>query len=108
MYNQTNERFLAFEHKQLDQIRRILSTLTSDQLEILSGKTKIFSILLFLFFFVLLESEDDSLRPERDFNNLPTPILVQSESNQIPDDEKAETDWNELLEQVCRRSSVFF
>jgi hypothetical protein len=49
MYNHTNERFLAFEHKQLDQIRRILNNiLTSDQHETLSGKNKIFFISSFL------------------------------------------------------------
>ena len=41
MYNRTNERFLTFERKQLDQMRRILSILTPDQHKALSGKNKI-------------------------------------------------------------------
>ena len=46
MYNRTNERFLAFERKQLDQMRRILSILTSDQQKFLSGKNKSLYFLL--------------------------------------------------------------
>ncbi|CAF4501770.1 unnamed protein product, partial [Rotaria magnacalcarata] len=37
MYNRFNERFLGFERKQLDQMRRILNNLTSDQHQLLLG-----------------------------------------------------------------------
>jgi hypothetical protein len=110
MYNHRNERFLAFEHKQLDQMRRILtSILTTDQHKILFGRNKIF-IFHFLFFFSL-ENQDDSPRSERSFTDSSTSILLPSSLDQSLDKtidrQKTETDWNDVLAHVCGRSSVF-
>jgi len=104
MYNHTNERFLAFEHKQLDQMRRILiNILTRDQHKILCGKNKIF--------FFSLENQDDSPRSERSFTNSSTSIVLPSSLDQsldtAIDDQKTEIDWNDVLAQVCEGSSVF-
>lgn len=38
LYNSTNERFMAFERKQLEQMHRILNNLTTDENKTPSGK----------------------------------------------------------------------
>lgn len=49
LYNRLNERFIAFERKQLDQMRRILNNLSSDQHHLLTGKHHLYCFLTFLF-----------------------------------------------------------
>ena len=56
MYNRTSDRFLAFERKQLDQLRLILTMLTPDQQRFLSGKTK-FVLFFYLFFIFFRQSK---------------------------------------------------
>jgi hypothetical protein len=105
MYHRTNERFLTFERKQLDQLRRILTILTPDQHKILEGKNKFF---LFSFFSFSLESQNDYRRPRRAFTSPSTSILLPSSLNQSFEDpdttydhHKSDIDWNTLLSQVC-------
>lgn len=52
MYNRTNERFIAFEHKQLDQVHRILNNLATDENKTPSGKNQSFLFFLFIFLFI--------------------------------------------------------
>ncbi|CAF2660495.1 unnamed protein product [Rotaria sp. Silwood2] len=89
MYNRLNERFLAFEQKQLDQMRRILNILTSDQYKI------------------LYERHDDYRRSQRAFTSPSTSILLPSSLNETLNDsdrtidyQKTESDWNTLLTQI--------
>ncbi|CAF1608880.1 unnamed protein product [Rotaria magnacalcarata] len=89
MYNRFNERFLGFERKQLDQMRRILNNLTSDQHQL------------------LLETQDGYRRPQRAFTSPSTSILLPSSLNQTLDDsprtidyQQTEADWNDLLAQI--------
>lgn len=39
IYARIHDRFVAFERKQLEQLRRLLLTLTSDQYKVLTGNT---------------------------------------------------------------------
>ncbi|CAF4651275.1 unnamed protein product, partial [Rotaria sp. Silwood1] len=89
MYNRLNERFFTFERKQLDQMRRILNILTSDQYKILS------------------EHQDGYRRPQRAFTSPSTSILLPSllnetltDSDRTIDHQKNESDWDALLIQI--------
>jgi hypothetical protein len=105
MYNRTNERFLAFERKQLDQLRLILTMLTPDQHRFLSGKNKF--LLFFISFSFSLDSQNDYRRPRRAFTSPSTSMLLPSSLNQPVEDSnntidyhKTEEDWNSLVSQV--------
>ncbi|CAF0889259.1 unnamed protein product [Rotaria sordida] len=89
MYNRLNERFLAFEQKQLDQMRRILNILTSDQNKILSDR------------------QDTYRRSQRAFTSPTTSILLPSSLNEGLSDsdgtidyQRTEADLNNLLTQI--------
>ncbi|CAF0897484.1 unnamed protein product [Adineta ricciae] len=91
MYNRTNERFVQFERKQLDQMRRILSILTPNQ-----HKT-------------LAINQDEYQRPRRAFTSPSTSILLPStldgsgdESNIRMHLTKTESEWNDLLAQISK------
>ncbi|CAF1525948.1 unnamed protein product [Adineta steineri] len=90
MYNRTNERFVTFQRKQLDQMHRILNKLTIDQ-------HRTFAV-----------NQDNYLRPRRAFTNPSTSILLPSLSNQDQEDinstksdlNKTENEWTALLTQI--------
>ncbi|UJR08807.1 hypothetical protein I4U23_013062 [Adineta vaga] len=90
MYNRLNERFLQFERKQLDQMRQILSILTSNQYKTLSI------------------NQNDYQRPRRAFTSPSTSILLPSALDQCSNDSisnshfnKTENEWNDLLTQIA-------
>ncbi|CAF0989982.1 unnamed protein product [Adineta steineri] len=90
IYNRTNERFVTFERKQLDQMHRILNKLTINQ-------HRTFAV-----------NQDNYLRPRRAFTNPSTSILLPSLSNQDQEDinstksdlNKTENEWTALLTQI--------
>lgn len=69
MYHRTHQHFLAFEHKQLDQMRRIFDRLSADE------QQKVF-----------VGNIDDQRRPRRAFTSPSTAILLPSSFNHPLDD----------------------
>jgi hypothetical protein len=53
IYARTHDRFVAFERKQLHQMRRLLTILTSDQHKLLTGSNKFIFLIVNLCFFRL-------------------------------------------------------
>ncbi|CAF1050542.1 unnamed protein product [Rotaria sp. Silwood1] len=102
IYARTHDRFVAFEKKQLNQMRRLLTVLTSDQhkvlAEIIGPK----------------EKSTDSSQTQSSMTNMSTINESQSskDSNTINDDDdtklsaaryhKTDTDWDELLSQITQ------
>ncbi|CAF3422514.1 unnamed protein product [Rotaria sp. Silwood1] len=105
IYARTHDRFVAFEKKQLNQMRRLLTVLTSDQhkvlAEIIGPK----------------EKSTDSSQTQSSMTNMSTINESQSskDSNTINDDDdtklsaaryhKTDTDWDELLSQRKEKMS---
>jgi hypothetical protein len=108
IYARTHDRFVAFEKKQLDQMRRLLTILTSDQRKLLTGKIHyiIFNTSFFFSYSEIVPPKENS----NDSSTTDDSQLKESPKTTNNDDDtklhsaryhKTETDWEELLAQVC-------
>ena len=98
IYARIHDRFLAFEKKQLEQMRRLLMILTHDQLKVLTGKFHIFlQNIPFLLF-----SESCTSQSQQSDNSSSTPATANDNAElDAARHHKTESDWDELLLQVC-------
>lgn len=95
LYNETKQSLLTFENQQLNQIRRILNTFTTDQPETLSSNTHETSIVVILHCSPLGTSENLS-------------CTFESLSPTINDQDKTDLDWNDILAQVRSKSQLLY
>jgi len=89
IYARTHERFVAFEKKQLGQMRRLLTILTVDQRKLLTNETP-------------MDSSNPSIIDNSQLNESPKTINNDDDTKlHVARYHKSETDWDELLAQVC-------